>query len=424
MTRIPIALLYALLALAVAPWADADMVRLRNGKSIEGTVQADSYTISTAERGDLVIPVSSITEMRFLDDGAVSVRLVDGSTLRGRLLTETIVLVEELFSNPLGVREIESITIAPRIEAASVPKGTPVELMLTEWLHSRSVQPGQTIRLCVAEDVQVGNALAIPRGAPAFGEVTEGRGAARGSQRGEVVIEPRVVLLPDGSRIPVVGAAGEFEGGLNAGAFFVAGVLGFLAKGEEVRVPPGTVLQTATRTEQTVGSPTEPGPEEQQAWEECRRFFQFSDLEVVPIEEVDLQETYAPFGTSLTASLPLAELARIEKGESLVRSLRNLLAYDTYIQTVTVAVDRGRKRARVPVRLFLVVLPSHDKRVDLELALVDGGEVLSEEAQRNLDAEEKKSKEVQMTLTAEPERFERALSSGTLRLTIKMSVRE
>ena len=91
---------------------------------------------------------------------------------------------------------------------------------------------------------------------------------------------------------------------------------------------------------------------------------------------------------------------------------------------MSVSVDHGRKRVRLPVHVFLVVLPSHDKRVDLELSLVDGDKVLAQQAEKRLDAEEKKAKRVQMTLTTDTDAFDRALSAGDLRLRISMTVRE
>lgn len=424
MRRISSATLFTLLSVFVTLGASADTVQLRNGETVTGTVVAEALTLETADRGDLVIPVSSIAEVRFREDGDVSVTLVDGSELHGELAAETIVLSQDLFSNSFDVQEIASITVAPRVEAVTIPKGTPVHLMLAEWLHSHSAQPGDSVRFCLAEDAQVGGARRLPKGMPAFGEVTVGRQAGRTLERGEVVVEPRYLLAADGGHLPLTGASGEFSGGVNAAAFVTGGVLGFLDKGEEVNVPPGTVLEAVTETTEELPRAGNPEGEAAEAWEECERFFRFTDVDVVPVEETDLQEAYAPFGTSLTASIPLDDLADLDKGETLDRSLRNLMAYDTYLQTVSVSVDHGRKRVRLPVHVFLVVLPSHDKRVDLELSLVDGDKVLAQQAEKRLDAEEKKAKRVQMTLTTDTDAFDRALSAGDLSLRISMTVRE
>jgi hypothetical protein len=219
--------------LLLAGTATADTVRLQNGETLDGTVSAESYTIRSPGRGDLVIPVASIAAIRLSADGGALVELVDGDELEGSLVAESILLDQGLFSRSLAVGDIAEIEIAARTEPLTVPKDTPVKLMLAEWLHSRSVQPGQAVRFCVAEDVEIGGGVAFSKGTPATGEVTQGRAAGRVSQQGEISIEPRYLLASDGSSVPVVGASGEFKGGLDPGAFVMGGVLGFLASEEE-----------------------------------------------------------------------------------------------------------------------------------------------------------------------------------------------
>lgn len=423
MTRASVGI-YLTMMVLLAATAGADTVRLRSGEILEGTVSAESYTISSQGRGDLVIPLASIAEIRLSADGGAVVKLVDGSELEGLLVAEAILLNQGLFSRSLAVSDVAEIEIAARFEPLTIPKETPVKLMLAEWLHSRSARAGQEVRLCVAEDVQIGGEVAFTKGTPAIAEITEGRAAGAVSQQGEIAIEPRYLLTYDGSRLPVVGASGEFKGGLDPGAFVMAGVLGFLASGEEVRVPPGVTFEVMTRTENRLMGASEPTEEVNAAWQQCEQFFRFADADVVPVEEVDLNAAYAPFGTSLIASLPLTKLAELDEGEPLDRSLRNLVAYDTFLQTISFSVERGRKRVKLPIRMFLTVLPSHDKRVDLKLSLVDDEKVLAEEEIRNIDAEEAKSKQVQTTLTSDSGQFDQALAAGGLRLRIKMDVRE
>lgn len=424
MTKIFSVAICAIFALLLPGAAQADIVRLRAGDVLEGRVSTDSYTIRTTARGDLVIPATSIQMIHFRGDGEVTIRLVDGGHLDGRLLVDRILLDQGLYASSFLVRDVAEITLAERRDPVVLPKGTPVKLMLAEWLHSRSARPGQTVKLCVAEDVHVGSGIAVPKGTPATGRISTGRAAAAMSQQGEVAIEPQYVLVPGGSRVSVGGPAAEFKGGLDPGAFVIAGVLGFFARGQEVKVPPGPIFEVVTKTEMELGIPADASDEASEAWLECRRFFRFADVDEVQLEEVDLHEAYAPFGTSLAVSLPLDDLQDLEDGDPLDRSLRNLLAYDTYLQTVAISTNRGRKRVKVPVRLFLAVLPSHDKRVDLELSLVEGEEVLAQETERDIDAEEEKAKQVQMTLVADSARFDQALASGSLRLRIAMIVTE
>jgi hypothetical protein len=424
MTKTSIVSTYSAMVLLLATTAFADTVHLRSGETLEGTVSAESYTISTPSRGDLVIPIASISALRFSESVEVVVKLIDGTELEGSLETETIMLDQGLFSRSLEIGEVAEIEITERTEPATVPKDTPVTMMLAQWIDSKSAKVGQRIRLCVAEDVAVNGKVAVRKGTPAFGEVTISRGARGLAEHGEIALEPHHLMLPGGVELPVVGATAEYDGGFDAGAFVGGGVVGLLSSGKEVKVPPGTILEVATREERTVQAGTTPPGDDLQAWEQCDRFFRFDGVEVVPVEEVDRDGVYAPFGTSLTVSLPLTELAELDEGEPLDQSFRNLIAFDTFIHAISLSVDRGRKRVKLPVHLFLSVLPSHDKYVDLTLSVVDGEDVLAEESVQNVDAEEAKSKQVRMELTADSERFDQALADGGLRLRIAMEVKE
>jgi hypothetical protein len=139
------------------------------------------------------------------------------------------------------------------------------------------------------------------------------------------------------------------------------------------------------------------------------------------LDQVDLKSAYAPFGTSLTLALPLTTL---QASGGISRYLRNLLAFDTAIQSLMVSLKKGRRAVELDLTIVLVVLPSHDKRVNLKAALVDGEMVLTRAEQLNVDAEEEKSKAVSMSLKTDPETFDRAITSGNGRLRIEMQVRE
>lgn len=233
-----------------------------------------------------------------------------------------------------------------------------------------------------------------------------------------VTLEPKYLMDAGGGRISVQGS-GEFSGGLDPGAFVGAGVLGFLQRGEEVVVPAGTMFEVTTDQEARVAASSV--TEDSEPLSHCRDFFRFAEADVVPLEEVELHAPYAPFGTSLTVALPLAAL---QDGQRINRYLRNLLAFDTAIQSLIVATEKRRRSVDLDLTIVLVVLPSHDKRVNLRVALVDGEEVFARAERLNVDAEEEKTKAVNMRLKADPERFDRALASGEGRLKVEMHVRE
>lgn len=400
--------------------APADTVHLRNGDSLEGRLSPESLTIENSSQGELVIPVASIARLRFADDatepGWVEVELVDGTKLPGRLLTDRLLLQRDLFSNALDLATVEEITIEGRHEPLTIPAGTPVPVMLAERLHSKTAEPGQEVSFCVAKEVWIGDEVAIPRGTPAIGTITLGQGAARMSQQGEITVEPDFLLLGGERRLGLRGSGAEFKGGLDPGAFIGGGVFGFLARGKEVEIPPGAVVAMESDSELRLDPPVEAS--EGAPWERCRELFRFADEKPIRYEEVDPQGSYAPLGTSISISIPLDGL----ETDSISRSFRSLEAYDTYVQVLRVTATGGRSKAKVQSQLFLVVRPSHDKSVDLELTLLDGETVLAKGSEKNIDAEEGKSKEVRMTLTVDRAVLDRALDAGTARLLVDLSV--
>lgn len=410
------------LSILAATAASADIVHLRSGDTLQGRLSPDSLTISSPSHGELVIPVASIVRLRFLDGGAeperIEVELVDGTMLSGRLLTDRLLLDRDLFSNALDLATVEEIVIEGRREPLTIPAGTPVPVMLAERLHSKTAAPGQEVAFCVAEDVRIGDEVAFSRGTPVLGTITQGQGAARMSQQGEITVEPDFLLLGGERRLGLQGTGAEFKGGLDPGAFIGAGVFGFLARGQEVEIPPGAVVAMETDSELRLDPPLV--PDEGGARDRCRELFRFADVETIRYEDVDPQGFYAPLGTSMAISIPLDGL---ERG-SISRSFRNLEVYDTYVQVLRLTVAGNRSKAKLQSQVFLVVRPSHDKRVDLELTLVDGETVLATAVEKDIDAEEEKSKEVRTTLIVDRAALDRALEAGTARLLVSLSVRQ
>lgn len=58
------------------------------------------------------------------------------------------------------------------------------------------------------------------------------------------------------------------------------------------------------------------------------------------------------------------------------------------------------------------------------MTLVDGETVLATAVEKDIDAEEEKSKEVRTTVTVERAALDRALDTGTARLLVSLSVRQ
>ena len=111
-------------------------------------------------------------------------------------------------------------------------------------------------RLTVSGDVMHGNYVVIPRGTPAFGEVTWRTGRAVFGKSGKMKIELRYVEM-NGRKIPVTGEYRQ-EGDGNTiaavGAVVLAAPLLFVT-GKSARIPKGRELIAYTRDSLPIATP-------------------------------------------------------------------------------------------------------------------------------------------------------------------------
>jgi hypothetical protein len=110
------------------------------------------------------------------------------------------------------------------------------------------IDEGHMFRLTVSQDVRIGNFIVIPRGTPAFGEVTWLTGKGAFGKSGKMEIDLRYVDL-NGRRIPVTGHyRQEGEGntvGTVVGVIAVGVFAGFIT-GKSARIPQGRELKAFT----------------------------------------------------------------------------------------------------------------------------------------------------------------------------------
>ncbi len=132
--------------------------------------------------------------------------------------------------------------IAPA--ASPLPSGTPIRLMVTKEINSRTSKPGDRFKLRVDEAVEVGGAVVVPIGATAWGEITSAEGTQMAGGKGSLSIRLLYVDLPSG-RLPIRGT-GEKQGKANT-AGVVMGVLSFglpglLTKGGNASFKAGDII--------------------------------------------------------------------------------------------------------------------------------------------------------------------------------------
>lgn len=136
------------------------------------------------------------------------------------------------------------VPVAAPVEKLMLHVGTPITLAVTEEVNSSTHKEGDAIKLTVLNDVSIGNAVVIPRGTPATGEVTWRTGKGAFGKSGKLEFSLRDILL-NGTRIPVTGNyRQEGEGNTVAtgvGVIAIGVFAGFIT-GKRARLPVGREL--------------------------------------------------------------------------------------------------------------------------------------------------------------------------------------
>jgi hypothetical protein len=122
-------------------------------------------------------------------------------TLQGALCfcAAPILLAQSVTNVDTSARRAES----PGSVTISLRKGSTIDFALLEPLSSATAVKGQPVRMAVVEDVEAGGVIAVPRGTPAEGVVSEVHRAKAGKRDGEVTFRPVRLLLSDGTRVKI-----------------------------------------------------------------------------------------------------------------------------------------------------------------------------------------------------------------------------
>ena len=131
----------------------------------------------------------------------------------------------------------------------TVPALTRVEVKLEEQISSKANHTGDRFRLTIANDVYVGEFLAIPAGSVGEGEVVHAAPAGLGGKPGELILAARFVNVGE-SRMPLrslrlnATGKGHFDEALVM-TMLVPKVSGFFVPGGNIVVPSETLAEAA-----------------------------------------------------------------------------------------------------------------------------------------------------------------------------------
>jgi hypothetical protein len=417
MRILAVGIIVALLAGAVA----ADEVVLQSGDSVTGTVQGDHLEIETSS-GRLSVPYSSLKQLTSTGDGAVTLELVDGSSIQGKPLAESVNVRQSLFDRVVPLREVKAIRWDP--PKVTVPASTPVPLELIRTLNSRSAQTGASVEYCVTQPVKVDGKTVIANHAPAWGEVlgtSSGHNVGRGDK---MALLAKAVAAVDGSEIPLHGTY-DVSGGFNAGAVVAGGVFGLLAEGNPAEAGFGARFDGQTDREVSVALTTSPPPAVTARQQDCDDYYSVLTGDFVPAERLRRGKGFAPVSQPLRVSVPLLPLLNSKERSQKTVSLGSLRMEDLSIAAVLLEIDPKRRGgADLQVTAEILVRPSVDRLVNLDYQLVVGDQTIKVAKQSGIKAAEGKVNAAKTKIELSGEQLAALLASADPRLRISMTAIE
>jgi hypothetical protein len=145
---------------------------------------------------------------------------------------------------------IQAVARPAAVSQVTLPPNTEVMLSMNEELTTKGgrIEAGHKFALTLTHDVAIGDYVVIPRGTPAFGEVTWKTGKGAFGKSGKMEIEMRYLDL-NGRRIPVTGKyrqEGEGNTVATVGGVILAGVFAGFVTGKSARIPQGRELKAFT----------------------------------------------------------------------------------------------------------------------------------------------------------------------------------
>jgi hypothetical protein len=164
-----------------------------------------------------------------------------------------VILCFSMFAMPLMAAQDQPVPTTPAtVTGFLLEDATPVQLVLSDNVSSADATVGQTIPFEVVNDVIINGLLVIPRGATAWGTVTEAKSKGRMAKGGKLNMNIDKVRLADGQRVLLRavkggsggGHTGAMTGGIVAAAIIVwpAAPFFLFMHGKDITIPKGTQI--------------------------------------------------------------------------------------------------------------------------------------------------------------------------------------
>ncbi len=134
--------------------------------------------------------------------------------------------------------------------------GTVVKLVLSEPLSSATSHPNDPVHFELAEDVKVGDTIALVKGAPAVGHVVSAQKKGGWGKSGTLEISIDYARAVDGNNVRLRATLGGGTKQAEIRPSMVLGVAGLLHRGKDVNVAKGTTMDTFVDGDREVTLPS------------------------------------------------------------------------------------------------------------------------------------------------------------------------
>jgi hypothetical protein len=166
----------------------------------------------------------------------------------GAVLTLVLALIVQFTVTPAALASVVQDPVAQMI-AVVLPDGTEFTVVTTEEITSKTASEGDPLTFEVAEDVVINGHVVIAKGALVKGEVASAKKSGFFGRGGNIGIRIESTMTVDHQKTKLrsaKGKAGDDKTGTTVALVVLFGPLGFLKKGKQAIIKPGTAIKVYT----------------------------------------------------------------------------------------------------------------------------------------------------------------------------------
>jgi hypothetical protein len=178
----------------------------------------------------------------------------------GAVLMLVLVLIVQFTITPAALASVGQDPVA-QIIAVVLPDGTEFTVVTTEEITSKTASEGDLLTFRVAENVVIDGHVVIAKDALVKGEVSTVKKSGFFGRGGNLGIRIDSTMTVDNQRTKLrsaKGKAGDDKTGTTVALVVLFGPLGFLKKGKQAIIKPGTVIKVYTDEAKSVQVKTGP----------------------------------------------------------------------------------------------------------------------------------------------------------------------